>query len=165
MAKQDLGLPVDVWIKLRDTITVIIHNAWTLDFNKTLSSFEVHVNLESDSCPFPEELQLDADVAVGNGYGESKYVSEWILAVSGLEATSSRIGQVSGSSSNGPWSTTDWVPAIVKSSIAMGSFPSHPSGVEPWLTPEVVSHTIVDAAIATEKPPFAINLVHPRPVS
>jgi nucleoside-diphosphate-sugar epimerase len=26
--------------------------------------------------PFPEELQLDANVAVGSGYGESKYVSE-----------------------------------------------------------------------------------------
>jgi nucleoside-diphosphate-sugar epimerase len=26
--------------------------------------------------PFPEELQLDENVAVGSGYGESKYVSE-----------------------------------------------------------------------------------------
>ena len=86
---------------------MIIHNAWTLNFNKTLSSFEAHVrgtrNLidlarqspnaaqvrflftssiataqgwDPKRGPFPEELQLDADVAVGNGYGESKYVSE-----------------------------------------------------------------------------------------
>jgi len=26
--------------------------------------------------PFPEEIQYDAGVAVGMGYGESKYVSE-----------------------------------------------------------------------------------------
>ncbi|KAJ7865231.1 putative aminoadipate reductase [Mycena leptocephala] len=195
-SKQDLGLPVDVWTTLRDTTTVIIHNAWTLDFNKSLSSFEAHVkgtrNLidlahqspnesgvrflftssissaqgwDQNLGPFPEELQLDADVAVGNGYGESKYVSERILAASGLDATSFRIGQVCGSISNGAWSTTDWVPAIVKSSIAIGNFPSDPSGVVAWLAPEAVSRAIVDAALSTEKPPFAVNLVHPRPVS
>lgn len=125
-AKADLGVPVDVWTKvccsnlrkivhtyilthstqLRDTLTVIIHNAWMLDFNKTLSSFESHVKgtrhlidlaraapqggvrflftssvasaqaWDTTRGPFPEELQLDAGVAVGGGYGESKYVSE-----------------------------------------------------------------------------------------
>ncbi|KAF7378113.1 Acetyl-CoA synthetase-like protein [Mycena sanguinolenta] len=195
-AKENLGLPLDVWTTLRDTITVIIHNAWNLDFNKALSSFEPHVkgtrnlidlgrqspnasgvrflftssiasaqNWDQKRGPFPEELQLDASVALGNGYGESKYVSERILAVSGLEGTSFRIGQICGSASNGAWSTTDWVPAIVKSSIALGGFPSDPSGEIAWITPEAVSHTIVDTALSSETLPFAINLVHPRPVS
>jgi nucleoside-diphosphate-sugar epimerase len=93
--------------QLRDTLTVIIHNAWTLDFNKALSSFELHVKgtrnlidlarqspnssgvrfLFTSSIasaqswvqtlgPLPKELQYDASVALGNGYGESKYVSE-----------------------------------------------------------------------------------------
>ncbi|KAJ7636839.1 acetyl-CoA synthetase-like protein [Roridomyces roridus] len=93
--KADLSLPADVWDELCDTLTVIIHNAWMLDFNKRLSSFESHVkgtrhliDLASSAAarflftssiasaqgwdrtrgPFPEELQLDADVAVGNGY-------------------------------------------------------------------------------------------------
>ncbi|KAJ7656826.1 putative aminoadipate reductase [Mycena polygramma] len=185
-SSANLGLPLDVWTTLRDTVTVIIHNAWTLDFNKSLSSFEPHVKgtrnlidlaLQSPNKvrflftssigsaqgwnqnlgPFPEELQVNVNVAVGNGYGESKYVSERILAASGLDATSFRIGQVSGSASNGAWSTTDWVPAIVKSSIALGNFPSYPSGVAPWLAPEAVSQAIVDAALSAEKPPFAIT--------
>ncbi|KAJ7144760.1 putative aminoadipate reductase [Mycena crocata] len=191
----ELGLPVDVRTTLRDSVTVIIHNAWTLDFNRNLSSFEPHVkgtrNLidlarQSPNAsrvrfvftssissaqgwdvglgPFPEELQLDASVAVGNGYGESKYVSERILAASGLQATSFRIGQISGAATNGAWSTTDWVPAIVKSSIALGGFPSNPSGVAAWLSPEAVAHAIVDVALHPEASPFAINLVHPRPV-
>ncbi|KAF8215591.1 hypothetical protein K438DRAFT_1954309 [Mycena galopus ATCC 62051] len=194
--QEDLGLPLDVWAVLRDTISVIIHNAWTLDFNKSLTSFEPHVKgmrnlidlarqspnefgvrfLFTSSVgsalgwdpklgPFPEELQLDADVAVGNGYGESKYISERILAASGLDATSFRIGQLCGSTTNGAWTTSDWVPAMVKSSIALGTFPSDPSGVAAWLPPSVVSRTIVDAALSVEKPPFAVNLVHPRPVS
>ncbi|KAJ7683143.1 hypothetical protein B0H17DRAFT_1205376 [Mycena rosella] len=192
--RNDLGLPADAWTTLRDTITVIIHNAWTLDFNKSLSTFEPHVKGTRNSLiwrqspnatavrflftssiasaqgwdpklgPFPEELQLDADVAVGSGYGASKYISERILAASGLQATSFRIGQVTGAMSNGAWATTDWVPAVVKSSIALGSFPSDPSGVIAWITPEAVAGTIVDAALITEKSPFAINLVHPRPV-
>ncbi|KAJ7277843.1 male sterility protein-domain-containing protein [Mycena rebaudengoi] len=155
--KEDLGLPLLVWTTLRDTLTVIIHNAWTLDFNKTLSSFEPHVqgtrNLidlarqspleygvrflftssiasaqswDQSLGPFPEEFQKDASVALGNGYGEGKYVSERILAASGLEAISFRIGQVCGSASNGAWSTTDWVPAIVKStSVKHGSTICH----------------------------------------
>ncbi|KAJ7633420.1 acetyl-CoA synthetase-like protein [Mycena polygramma] len=191
--KADLGLPLDVWNTLRNSITAIIHNAWMLDFNKTLSSFEPHIqgtrNLidlarqsrngarflftssiasglgwNKNLGPFPEELQHNPSVAVG-GYGESKYVSERLLAASGLEGTSFRIGQVCGSKSNGAWSTSDWVPAIVKSSIALKNFPSNPSGVVAWIPPEVVSRTIVDAALRVEKPPFAVNLVHPRPVS
>ncbi|KAJ7731262.1 acetyl-CoA synthetase-like protein [Mycena metata] len=189
-----LGLPLDVWTEVRDTITVVIHNAWMLDFNKTLSSFEPHVkatrNLidlarqgagvrfmftssvgtglgwDATRGPFPEELQPTADAAVGSGYGESKYVVERILAASGLEATSFRIGQITGSSSSGAWATTDWVPALVKSSIALGNFPSDPSGVVTWLPPEAIAQAIIDIGVlGTEKPPVAINLVHPRPIA
>ncbi|KAJ6487165.1 putative aminoadipate reductase [Mycena vitilis] len=194
-SRADLGLPLNIWTTLRNTVSVIIHNAWTLDFNMSLSSFEPHVKgtrnlidlaLQSLNASgvrflftssigsaqgwdrnlgsFPEELQFDAKVAVGNGYGESKYVSERILAASGLDATSFRIGQICGSMSNGSWSTSDWVPAIVKSSIALGNFPSNPSAVVAWLSPESVSQAVVDAVLSTERPSFAINLVHPRPV-
>jgi hypothetical protein len=91
-------------------------------------------------------------------------ISYQILAASNLEAISFRIGQVCGSTNNGAWSTTDWVPAIVKSSIALGNFPSDPSRVVAWLAPDAVSRTIVDAAMSAEKLPFAVNLVHPQPV-
>ncbi|KAF7340994.1 Acetyl-CoA synthetase-like protein [Mycena sanguinolenta] len=195
-AKENLGLPLDVWTTLRDTITIIIHNAWNLDFNKALSSFDPHVKgtrnlidlarqspqknrvrfLFTSSVgsafgwdrklgPFPEELQLDANVAVGGGYGEAKYVCERILASSGLDATSFRIGQITGSANNGAWATSDWVPALVKSSITMGNFPSNSSGVVAWLPPAAISRAIVDVALKPEKPPFAVNLVHPRPIT
>ncbi|KAJ7045268.1 male sterility protein-domain-containing protein [Mycena alexandri] len=210
---QNLGLPLDVWTEVRDMITIVIHNAWMLDFNKTMSSFEPHVkgtrNLidlarqgannsgvrfmftssvgtglgwDSNRGPFPEELQLTADAAIGSGYSESKCVSERILAASGLEATSFRIGQITGSSSNGAWATTDWVPAFVKSSIALGNFPSDPFGVVAWLPPEAIAKAIIGVGLSAEeytspsslsyirgssaeKPSFAINLVHPRPVA
>ncbi|KAJ7052229.1 putative aminoadipate reductase [Mycena amicta] len=193
--REDLGLSEQVLAELKKTVTVVIHTAWVLDFNKSLSTFEPHVRgtrnfidlarsssararflftssiasaqgWDQSKGPVPEELQLDAGVAVGNGYGEAKYVSERILAASNLPATSFRIGQVSGAQSNGAWSTTDWVPAIVKSSIALGNFPSDPTGTGTvaWLPTEAVSQAIVDIALTEDEQPFAVNLVHPRPV-
>ncbi|KAJ7855599.1 hypothetical protein B0H14DRAFT_3645801 [Mycena olivaceomarginata] len=174
---------------LRDTITVIIHNAWSLDFNKALSSFEPHVKGTRNLIDLARQSATESGVrflftvvrwrslglesqassmpafAIGSGYGESKYISERILAASGLDATSFRIGQICGSTKNGGWSTTDWVPAIVKSSIALGNFPSDPSGVVSWLPPEAVSRVIVDAALSADKPPPTANIVHPRPIS
>ncbi|KAJ7055851.1 putative aminoadipate reductase [Mycena amicta] len=193
-AREDLGLSENVFDELRKTVTLIIHNAWVLDFNKSLSTFEPLVrgtcnlidlarlararflftssigsaqNWDPSKGAFPEELQLDAGVALGSGYGESKYVSERILAASGLPATSFRIGQISGANSNGAWSTTDWVPAIVKSSIAFGNFPSDPMGTVSWLPSEAVAQGIVDVALLDrpEQAFTAVNLVHPKPVA
>jgi thioester reductase-like protein len=95
-------------LKLRASVKVIIHNAWRLDFNLSLSSFEpnvrgtrhlidlaltsthaAHVRLLFTSSisvtqswprgePFPEEPQDDARWSVGTGYGEGKYVSEQV---------------------------------------------------------------------------------------
>lgn len=98
-------------LQIRTSVNLIIHNAWRLDFNLSLSSFEPNVRGTSNlinlalSSPrpsgvrflftssiatsqswdkfkgeFPEEVQYDAGVAVGAGYGESKYVSERVSA-------------------------------------------------------------------------------------
>jgi hypothetical protein len=47
-----------------------------------------------------------------------------ILAKSGIQATSFRIGQLSGGLPNGAWATSDWVPILVKSSLELGALPS-----------------------------------------
>lgn len=98
--------------QLRNSVDVIIHSAWRLDFNLSLSSFDSSVratqNLinfahdavnvsrlkfiftssvasavswNSSQGPYPEETILDARFAVGNGYGESKYVSERVFVL------------------------------------------------------------------------------------
>jgi len=173
-ALPNLSLDDQAYGKIRDSVTVIVHNAWRLDFNLALSSFEPNVRgtrhlidlarasnqagkprflftssvssaqgWDKSRGAFPEEVQFDAGVAVGPGYGASKYVSErvrtcviidydlasdrshrgQILAMSGLSATSFRIGQITGGVPRGAWSTTDWVPIIVKSSVTLGALP------------------------------------------
>jgi hypothetical protein len=37
--------------------------------------------------------------------------------------------------------------------------------VASWLPPHAVSDAILDVAFADEKPPLAVNLVHPRPIA
>ncbi|KAG1821117.1 acetyl-CoA synthetase-like protein [Suillus subaureus] len=190
-----LGLDKELYQKICTSVTVIIHNAWRLDFNLALSSFDPHVrgmrNLidlalssprhpkprfmftssissaqgwDKAKGPFPEEVQYDAGVAAGPGYGASKYVSERVLVNSKLPASSFRIGQISGGPPRGAWSTTNWLPIIVESSVSLGALPEA-KGFVSWIPPHAISNAILDVAFADEEPPIAVNLVHPRPVA
>jgi thioester reductase-like protein len=111
-AQPNLSLDDRTYAEIRDSVTVIIHNAWRLDFNLALSSFEPNVRgtrhlidlaraskwtakprflftssvasaqgWDKSRGAFPEEVQFDAGVAVGPGYGASKYVSERVRTV------------------------------------------------------------------------------------
>ncbi|KAG2145295.1 putative aminoadipate reductase [Suillus bovinus] len=197
-----LGLDRELYQKICTSVTVIIHNAWRLDFNLALSSFDTHVrgtrNLidlalssprhpkprfmfassissaqswDKAKGPFPEEVEYDAGVAVGLGYGASKYVSERVLVNSKLPVSSFIIGQVSGGPPRGAWSTTNWVPIIVKSSVILGALPeakgvsSSLSRFVSWIPPHAISNSILDVAFAKEEPPIVMNLVHPRPTA
>ncbi|TFK48709.1 putative aminoadipate reductase [Heliocybe sulcata] len=197
-SSHNLGLDSALYDELRTTCTQIIHNAWRLDFNLSVSSFESNIkgvrnlidlglaspygsnfrivftssvgvsqgwNLEKGE--FPEESDLPVDVAVGAGYGESKFVSEQLLvkaAQRGIQTTSLRIGQIAGGKPDGSWATTDWVPIFIKSSRALGCLPDA-QGVSTWMTSEVVAQTVLDAAFAGERPPSALNVLHPHLVS
>ncbi|KIJ66073.1 hypothetical protein HYDPIDRAFT_27271 [Hydnomerulius pinastri MD-312] len=194
ISQKNCGLNPEIHEELRKSVTTIIHNAYRLDFNLSLAPFEPNIrgtrNLidlalssaakeriififtssigaaqgwDKTNGPFPEEVQLDASVAVGSGYGESKYVCERILSVSGLSGTSLRIGQICGGP-NGYWATTDWVPIIVKSSLALGALPKA-SGTASWMPAHEVASAVVDVAFAKEVPPQALNIVNPRPAT
>ncbi|KAF7980198.1 hypothetical protein HWV62_39287 [Athelia sp. TMB] len=194
-ASPNLGLSDALYEELKASLTLIIHNAWRLDFNLSLPSFEPNIrgtrNLidlalqsrhasgirfmftssvasslgwDQTKGDFPEEVQMDVSTAVGSGYGEGKYVSERILDKSGLQASSFRIGQISGGLPNGAWATSDWVPSFVKSSLTLGALPDA-RGVVAWLPMHTVSQAILDVAFAEERPPMALNIVHPRPSS
>ncbi|KIK64221.1 hypothetical protein GYMLUDRAFT_40511 [Collybiopsis luxurians FD-317 M1] len=200
-AREDLGLAEDIVKEIRQNVTTIIHNAWRLDFNLSLPSFESHVkgaraliNLARSSRhgssirflftssvssaqswnalargPYPEKVMMDARYAVGAGYGESKYVTERILAKSGLQATSFRIGQVTGGAPNGAWATTDWVPILVKSSLSINQLPDA-FGVVSWIPMDAVCKALLEIGLSVDSDgpatvPIAVNVVHPKPVS
>ncbi|KAE9392424.1 acetyl-CoA synthetase-like protein [Gymnopus androsaceus JB14] len=196
--ESHLGLTDDVYNRLQDSLTLIIHNAWRLDFNLSLSSFEPHVHgtrnlidlarssryasslrfLFTSSIgsaqswnskslgPYPEEVVSDPQYAIGSGYGESKYISERILAKSGLNSSSFRIGQITGGRLNPAWAMSDWLPMIIKSSLTLGMLPDA-NGIVSWAPVDALAEAILDVGFFNEdsEPPLTINLVHPRPVS
>ncbi|KAJ7073093.1 putative aminoadipate reductase [Mycena amicta] len=200
---RHLGVEPEVYVEILSHVTVIIHNAWTLDFNLGVNAYEPHLEgtrnllqlaaqtkhnakfvftssvssaLGWDSAtrgPCPErvlELELgEIDVGVGGstGYGQSKFVAEQIIAKSGIDANILRIGQICGGPPTGVWSTNDWFPILVKTSVGLKALPKA-EGVVSWIDFTVASQAVVDAALATNSPNAAtavFNLVHPRPVA
>ncbi|TCD66635.1 putative NRPS-like protein biosynthetic cluster [Steccherinum ochraceum] len=211
LSKPDLGLSEKVLKEVHDSVTHVLHNAWKLDFNLSVTSFESHIagaRNVIDFCarcdvrvklifsstigamqgwdpakgPVPEEVFPDPSVAVGNGYGESKYVVERVrfpallafqlsdnlfqllvdVRAKDADTLCVRIGQLCGSTTAGTWNPTDWVPIIVKSSISLGYLPDL-AGTVDWVPVDVAAGTFLDAVESATKLPDAINLVHPMP--
>lgn len=76
--------------------------------------------------PVPE-VAAEVEMALGTGYGESKWICEEILAMSraetGLQPVIVRVGQVSGCV-NGYWKPSEWIPSIVQSVTLTSCLPS-----------------------------------------
>lgn len=110
LAREDLGLPAETYAHLKGRLISLIHCAWSVNFNKRLSSFEADCiagarNLmllclaaegsEPASFNFcssvstvartpgpivPEALPVSLECAQGMGYAQSKLVTETIVA-------------------------------------------------------------------------------------
>ncbi|KAK7677662.1 hypothetical protein QCA50_019353 [Cerrena zonata] len=108
LEKEQLGISPSLYEEIRVSVTHIIHNAWPVNFNLSLESFEPNVRFLRDlvnlalSSPFvtPPRLvfissigvlrnvdtsvpvtegPVDPSVAAGMGYSESKWVADSIL--------------------------------------------------------------------------------------
>ena len=109
LARDFFGLSEDVFTVVKKTVTHVIHNAWKVDFNHRLPSFETHIAntrrlidqlfvferqprlLFTSSIaavqgwdvlkgPIPEEPLVDPSLAFGSGYGASKHIAERVSA-------------------------------------------------------------------------------------
>lgn len=108
LSQAHLGLEYGIYRKLLGEATLVIHNAWPVNFNLSLSSFRPQlaglVNLieftalaatsphlffissvssvlsyHSTSLQTPEEVIFDSSAPSATGYAESKYISERLL--------------------------------------------------------------------------------------
>ncbi|KAJ5742449.1 uncharacterized protein N7511_011468 [Penicillium nucicola] len=148
-----LGLKADMFEHMLDSVSLIIHTAWPVNFNLPLSQFEPHIRglynliqfslsvhrwepavvmfcssvstaLGSPSDEIPEEpIALDHAFM---GYGQSKLVGEHIVSnarLSGARAYSLRIGQVSGHTKKGLWNDSEALPLMVRSALTIKVLP------------------------------------------
>ncbi|CAL1709820.1 unnamed protein product [Somion occarium] len=195
LSQTNFGLDRNKYAKLRDSVTHVIHNAWPVDFKLSLISYEKHVQGVRNLVDFalaspysdpprllfvssvgvfrnptsreiaPEAPIRDPSVVVGQGYSESKWLSEQILAaatyVTGLPSVVVRLGQLSGNP-NGHWNEKEWFPAIVKSAVSVECLPDVP-GVAPvsWL-PTYDAATALIEMRNSEEP--ILHLVNPKPL-
>ncbi|KAH9946609.1 hypothetical protein B0H21DRAFT_693457 [Amylocystis lapponica] len=189
--QEYFGLEPAVLDEICSSATHIVHNAWKVDFNLSLSSFESQIatsvrllclapgarfvftssvsvamgSVGVNSGPMREEPLHEPELAAVSGYAESKYVVEEVLANArnlGMDTTTVRIGQICGSSQSGTWSTSEWLPSLVKSSISLCCWPAL-NGVVAWIPVDVVAHAMVDVMTNTHTPAL-VNFVHPHPV-
>ncbi|KDQ17950.1 hypothetical protein BOTBODRAFT_143676 [Botryobasidium botryosum FD-172 SS1] len=190
---SDLGLSDALFAEIRDSVTCIMHNAWRVNFMQEVSAYETLIRgvrnlvdfaLASPhsspprfvytsstaavmnwplATPVPEQSFPDARVALGMGYGESKWVSERILRLAAestaLRPVVVRVGQLT-YADNGEWSGTEWIPTILRSALAMGILPSVDLPI-PVLTLSSASKGLIEMM---SSPYPTVHLVHPRPV-
>ncbi|KAJ8488658.1 hypothetical protein ONZ45_g13886 [Pleurotus djamor] len=185
------GLNPKIYEKLLNSVTIVIHNAWALNFKSPVSTFEPliagSVNLlnfahalriskarfvfcssviamQNYGCvgSVPNDVIQNAQVALGCGYGESKYVAERLVALSQVSACSIRIPQLY---LDGTWhAASDWLPFVVKFSLALGQAPASFCQVD-WIPMDFTAKFLVDVACHSAELPKAINIRHPDPVS
>lgn len=117
----------------------------------------------------PEEVAGPGIASGGNGYSESKLISEKILeqAVekSGIKASIVRVGQVAGPAgdSQGTWSTTDWFPRIMMSARILRSLPDSlgMTSTVDWVPINTVSEVLLDIVKGAQTESFPkLNVFH-----
>ncbi|GJE98682.1 putative NRPS-like protein biosynthetic cluster [Phanerochaete sordida] len=196
ITRDRFGLEEAQYQEVLSSVTHVIHNAWTVNFNLALQSFEdqiagvrklVDISAASERSiqllitssigianawdpaqgPVPERPLPNPEIAASIGYTASKYVVEHILDAArakGVPATAVRMGQACGPRETGAWGTTEWMPIMTKSSVALGALPQM-TGPIAWIPLDAVGQAYVDWVLATSELPALVNVTHPRPTS
>lgn len=183
--ESNLGLEEKTYETIRSTATLIIHNAWSVNFILPLKSFRSQfdglVNLfrlsasRSDppkllyvssissvaqlprvaSVPsIPEKVVRNSDAPYDIGYAKSKLVSELLCDAAAqtlnIPVSFARVGQIAGVVGDGldsVWSTAEWLPGLVVTSISNGLL-SNDLGAElnqiDWIPVDLLSKTILE---------------------
>ncbi|KAI0659473.1 acetyl-CoA synthetase-like protein [Cubamyces menziesii] len=195
LTKPQYGLDEKTFDEMQLAVTAILHNAWRVDFNVTLPSFEPLIagtrnlvdfalksphpggarvlfvssitsliNYLADD-PVPETLDFGPELALGQGYGESKWVTEQILGraakETGLPTTVVRVGQLSGDTHAGGWSTSEWVPNLVRAGARLKCLPTTDSTLS-WVPVDVAASALLEMLFSGEQ---VLHLSSPRSAS
>ncbi|KAI0683985.1 polyketide synthase [Cerioporus squamosus] len=190
-----LGIDPAAYEEITRSVSHIIHVAWPLSFALPLPFFKsalfalremldlateallygpVSMLFGSTSGIFrsytsnvlPMEQPLDAAIAVGQGYSESKWIAEQLIQVASertsLQTTIVRIGQLAGGRS-GVWNSSEWLPVMISVSAVLRCLPDGQGPVS-WLPVHVAASAIIEMVGAASSHSI-VHLRHPRPVT
>ncbi|CAG8974364.1 hypothetical protein HYALB_00011296, partial [Hymenoscyphus albidus] len=151
-SEENFGLDPQVYDKFSNTVTEIILNGWTVNFNIPLSTFNPQLsgvvnfsNFASQArykpsvlfississvieagAVIPEDVIRNHSAPIPMGYGESKYIAElFCCSITSLNGFSiARVGQIAGPAHiSGTWNRWEWLPSLVISSLHVGTLP------------------------------------------
>ncbi|KZP16234.1 acetyl-CoA synthetase-like protein [Athelia psychrophila] len=194
-AFPNLGLSSELYEQIRSSVTIIIHNAWRLDFNLSLASFEPNIrgtrkliDLASQS-PHASTLRFlfTSSIASSQGWESSRGAFPEEVQLDAATAVGGGYGESKYVcerilAASGLHATSFRIGQITggKPNGAWATSDWVPSfvksslvlgglpgayGVASWLPMDIVSQVILDVAMAEESPSIAMNIVHPRPSS
>ncbi|GJJ07102.1 putative secondary metabolism biosyntheticenzyme [Clathrus columnatus] len=190
LTKEGFDVEPALFEEMLTKVTTIIHNAWQVDFNLALSSFEpmicgvrklIDFALSSKmnkppkfifisslrawtaSSTVPEAPLNDTKLVNIIGYGESKWVAEQILDRAAQETDLCPLIIRVGQLSGGKegkWNPKEWLPTLVRTSKKINGLPDNNSMVS-----FLPTHVAASAIIELRKIPNRfVHLVHPRPI-
>lgn len=183
LTRPDLGLDR----KLLAGVNLVIHNAWSVNFNMGVASFEGQIQATRNLIDFSFESNarfffvssVSAAVRSGSvvreaplehltdaqetGYARSKLVGERLClqaSRAGLDARALRVGQIVGDTRHGAWNATEAIPLMIRSAISIGALPALNDTLS-WLPVDEVARVIVELC-GSPQPHDVYHVVNPR---
>jgi len=178
---------VTSYVALLRGVNLVVHNAWSVNFNMGVASFEnqlqglrhlldfsfkvgarcffvssVSAAVRSGSV-VPEQHLKQLTDAQEMGYARSKLVGERLCQharEAGLDARVLRVGQIVGDTQLGQWNATEAIPLMIRSAVSIGALPTLNDTLT-WLPIDVVAQTIVDICRTLEHHDV-YHVVNPR---
>ncbi|HVU50115.1 MAG TPA: SDR family oxidoreductase [Polyangia bacterium] len=168
-------------------VNLVIHNAWSVNFNMGVASFEpmirgarnlIDLSFQANARYFfvssVSSAVRSGDVVTEShvarltdaqemGYSRSKLVAERLAQrahAAGLDARVLRIGQIVGDTRLGQWNDTEAIPLMIRSAVSLGALPTLGDTLT-WLPIDVVAKIIVELCQAAAHQDV-YNLVNPR---
>jgi thioester reductase-like protein len=168
-------------------VNLVIHNAWSVNFNLGVASFDGQVqglrhlldfgfevgarcffvssvSAAARSAPVVPEQHLNRLTdAQEMGYARSKLVGERLCQrahEAGLDARVLRVGQIVGDTRRGQWNATEAIPLIIRSAVSIGALPALNDKLT-WMPIDLVAQTVVDICQTSERHDV-YHVVNPR---
>ncbi|KZP16286.1 putative aminoadipate reductase [Athelia psychrophila] len=192
-ALPKLGLSDKVYEELRLSVNLVIHNAWRLDFNLSLASFEPNVRGTRDLIEFASHSKhasalrflFTSTIGSAQGWDQAKGAFPEEVQYDVSTAVGGGYGEAKyvcerllaksglhatsfriGQISGGKPSGA-WATSDWVPSFVKSSIVlgalPDAQGVASWLPMDVVSRAIMDVALSKEAPSIALNIIHPKP--
>ncbi|KAH8667800.1 hypothetical protein BGZ61DRAFT_483715 [Ilyonectria robusta] len=189
LSDAKLGLSDSDYESITQDLRVVIHCAWSVNFNMQLSSFAPSIsgvtNLISlckssvspasmnfcssvSTCsrattlPVPETVP-NLEWAQGMGYAQSKSVAEHLCAKAasqGVTARVLRVGQIVGDTKYGVWNAREAVPMMMQTAVTVGALPKLKE-TPSWLPVDTVADAVADISLSEAGSVFT-NVTNPR---